>query len=117
MIRISILLFGLFLLTSCKDDDKIPSGILKPEKMQAVLWDVIRAEAFTNQFIKSDSAKNAEEENLKLQQKVFAVHKVSKETFYKSYDYYKSKTSGFKAILDRMVSQVERDKKKPLMPE
>ena len=33
--------------------------------MQAVLWDVIKANAFTTEFIKKDSAKDDVEENLK----------------------------------------------------
>ena len=103
MIKMYIFLFGLVIFQACKSKDAIPGGILNPDKMQAVLWDVIRADAFTTGFIKKDSAKNAETENLKLQQQVFAIHKVSKAEFYRSYDYYKSNTELFKKILDSMT--------------
>lgn len=109
MIRVFILLFGLGLLTSCGNNEN-PSGILKPQKMQAVLWDIIKADAFTNEFIKKDSAKNAVAENLKLQQEIFAIHKITKADFYKSYDYYQSNTTQFKIMLDSMIAQAERDK-------
>lgn len=95
---------------SCQNKNEIPSGILKPDKMQAVLWDVINADAFTAEFIKKDSAKNAAKENLKLQQQIFAIHHVSKESFYKSYDYYKTRTSVLKVMLDSMIKQAERKK-------
>ncbi len=111
MRRISILLAGLALLTSCGNDkDKLPAGILKPAKMQAVLWDVIKADVFTTGFIKTDSAKNATAENLKLQQQVFAIHKVTRADFYSSYDYYKKDPVAFKKIMDSMVTQAERTK-------
>lgn len=76
--------------------------------MQAVLWDIIRADAFTTEYIKKDSAKNDVEENLKLQQQVFAIHHVSKEDFYKSFDYYKKNSGLLKPIMDSMVNQADK---------
>lgn len=110
MIRSCILILGLIVLNSCNSGNDIPSGVLKSEKMQAVLWDVIKADVFTNEFIKKDSTKNAEKENLKLQQQVFAIHKVTKAEFYKSYDFYNSNTPLFKEMLDSMIAQAGRDK-------
>ena len=110
MMKLNILLIGLVLMISCGNKDKLPAGILKPEKMQAVLWDIIKADVFTTEFIKKDSSKNATAENLKLQQQIFAIHKVTKADFYTSYDYYKTNTVEFKKIMDSMVSQAERKK-------
>ena len=105
-----MLLVGLALFSSCKNQDKLPSGILKPQKMQAVLWDVIKAEAFTTDFIKKDTAKNTAAENLKLQQQIFAIHKITKAEFYSSYDYYKTNAPAFKKIMDSMITQAERSR-------
>ena len=110
MIRIIILLAALAFTGSCTHKEDIPKGILKPDTMQAVLWDVIKAEAFTTDYIKKDSAKNAAAENLKLQQQIFAIHKISKADFYKSYDYYKTNTVVFKKIVDSMIAKAERNK-------
>lgn len=110
MMKISTLLMGLILMGSCGNNDQAPAGLLKPEKMQAVLWDVIKADAFTTEFIKKDSSKNAVAENLKLQQEIFAIHKITKADFYTSYDYYKTNTVEFKKIIDSMVSQADRKK-------
>lgn len=85
--------------------------------MQAVLWDVIRADAFTTEYIKKDSSKNDVEENLKLQQQIFAIHHVSKEDFYKSFEYYKRNSGLLKPIMDSMVNQADKkqtNKTKPL---
>ena len=110
MIRMIILLAGLALVGSCTNKDKMPEGILKPEKMQAVLWDVIKADVFTTDYIKKDTAKNAAAENLKLQQQIFAIHKITKADFYNSYDYYKTNTVVFRKIVDSMIAQAERNK-------
>ena len=111
MKRLIMLVFLLGSLISCGNNDKRPSGILEEKKMQAVLWDVIKADVYTAQFIKKDSAKNAAEENLELQQQIFAIHKISKEDFYRSYDYYRSHTAEFQVMLDSMIATAERSKK------
>lgn len=103
-------------LISCGSKDEIPSIILKPDKMQAVLWDVIKAQAFTDQYIKKDTSKNMEKENLKMQQEIFAIHHVSKEEFYKSYDYYKINTGLLNQMLDSIIVQGERNKKIKMKP-
>lgn len=110
MTRIILLLALVIFTGACSNKDKIPEGVLKPEKMQAVLWDVIKAEAFTTDYIKKDSSKNTVAENQKLQQQVFAIHKVSKADFYKSYDYYQSNAAQFKKVVDSMIAQAERNR-------
>jgi len=89
-----------FCLASCKDKNAIPQGILDKDKMQVVLWDVIRAESFTNTFIKKDSTKNLMLEDAKLQQDIFAIYHVTKDEFYKSYDYYRMHPELMAAVLD-----------------
>ncbi len=110
MIRIIFVLAGLVLINSCNSKNKLPADVLKPDKMRAVLWDVIKADVFTAEFIKKDSSKNTAAENLKLQQQIFAIHKISKADFYRSYDYYKTHTEIFKQVMDSMVARAERDR-------
>jgi len=114
MMRIFILLLCSLaaVCSSCRDKNKIPEGILKPDKMQAVMWDVVRADIFTRDFIIKDTAKNATEENLKLQQEIFAIHHISKEDFYKSYNYYNLNTGLMKAVMDSMINKAEKKKEK-----
>ena len=104
---ILILLAGI-ILASCSGKKALPEGVLKPVKMQAVLWDIIRVDAFTSNFIKKDSSKDAVTENAKLQKQVFAIHKVSEEGFYKSYSYYKKNPGLFKIVLDSMINNANK---------
>ncbi|HTB99268.1 MAG TPA: DUF4296 domain-containing protein [Ferruginibacter sp.] len=96
---IAIVLIG-FCLTSCKDKNALPAGILNKDKMQAILWDVIRAESFTTNFVKRDSTKNLVLEDAKLQHQIFAMHNVTKDVFYTSYNYYRMHPELMAVVLD-----------------
>ena len=98
----------------CKNKDGMPYGILDKEKMQVVFWDMIQAEVFTNQFIKKDSSKNAILINARLQQQIFALHKITKDQFYKSYRFYSLHPELMRPLLDSITSTAERDKYKIL---
>ena len=89
-------------LLSCSKS-KIPSDIIPPEKMQAVLWDYIQADVYANEYLKKDSSKNIEIENARLQIQIFQLHKVSKEKFYKSYKYYLNNELLMKGMMDTMM--------------
>jgi hypothetical protein len=105
-----IVLISSFFLFSCGGKSDIPAGIIKPAKMQLVLFDVLRADAFVFDFVKKDTAKIPEAESAKLQQQIFAVHKVSKEQFYNSYDFYKAHPGLMQPLLDSMINRATRDK-------
>jgi hypothetical protein len=105
-----VLLLLAFFLFSCENKNTIPKGILKPEKMQLVLWDVYRTDAFAFDFIKKDSSKKPEAENVQLLQQVFAIHKISKEDFYKSYTFYTAHPALLQPILDSMINKKTQDK-------
>jgi hypothetical protein len=99
--KIIIIITGIaFCLTACKDKKVIPQGLLNKEQMEKVLSDVMDAEAFTNNYIKKDSTKNLALENAKLQHQVFALHQVTKDQFYSSFDYYRKHPELMSEILD-----------------
>jgi Domain of unknown function (DUF4296) len=100
----------IFVAISCTNKTGTPAGILGKEKMQAVMWDMIRADSFTDQFIKKDSSKNIVLENMKLQNAIFSIHKVTRSDYYKSYDYYISHTDLIRVVLDSMSAKAEMDR-------
>jgi hypothetical protein len=105
-----IFITGLFFILGCNNKTSTPSGILGREKMQLVMWDMIRADVYTEQFIKKDSSKNIAIENLKLQNAIFSIHKVTRSQYYKSYDYYISHTDLIRVVLDSMSAKADREK-------
>lgn len=100
-ITISVVLF------SCSDNN-LPKNILSQEKMEIILWEQMKADAFTKEFISKDSSKNLAVENVKLQQKLFAKYKIDKEDFYKSYQYYLKHDALMKDVLDSIVAKQTR---------
>jgi hypothetical protein len=109
MLKQIAFIFFIFLF-SCKNKNALPSGILNPAKMQIVLWDVLRTDAFTFNFVKKDSTLLAETESVKLQQQIFTVHKISRDEFYNSYRYYQTHPQLMQPLLESMINKITRDK-------
>ena len=119
--KIGVLIILIICFAGCVDKKELPPGILKAEKMQEVFWDVMMAEAYTTQFIKNDSSKDTQLENAKLQQQIFAIHKISKQEFYDSYNCYNSHVDLMRTLLDSITARGEKEKErtlysKPLIP-
>ena len=92
----------LILLQNC-NSNKLPKGILPFDKMEKIMWEQTKADAFTREFISKDSLKDLTVENFKLQEKIFAKYKVDRKSFYKSYDYYLNHDELMKPLLDTIV--------------
>ncbi len=101
-------LLTLVLLLNACSGDKLPKGVLPPEQMQSVFWDYLKADVYANEFLSADTSKNATLENARLQLEVFKKHRVSKETFYKSYQYYLKHESLMKDMVDTMVVRQQK---------
>jgi len=93
---IVFLFFGF--LFSCSS--KTNKDILPPEKMEVVLWDLMRSDEFALNFIKPDSSKTIKDESLQLYDKIFQIHKIDKDRFKKSFIYYKNNPQLLQPILD-----------------
>ncbi len=112
--RVVVFIILISCFVACNKKQALPSGVLNTDKMQSVLWDIMMADAYTNEFIKKDSLKSAEIENAKLQQQIFSIHKISKKEFYDSYNYYNIHVDLMKTLLDSMSSKAEKEREKIL---
>jgi hypothetical protein len=110
-----MLLAATVILFSCRSKNNIPDGVIKPAKMQVVLFDVIRADNFVFQYVTKDSSKKPEAELAKLQQQIFAVHKISRADYYKSYEFYKAHPDIMQPMLDSLINITTRNKYKNTM--
>lgn len=98
-----LILFALFFISSCSGKNRIPSDVLSRDEMQTVLWDMIRADQFLQNyvFIKDTSVKK-KEESISLYKQVLSIHGISKEKFEKSFAYYKSNPQLIQSIMDSL---------------
>lgn len=92
-----------YFLFSCSDKNKLPKDILPREKMEAVLWDMLRAGEFLDGFVfNKDTAVDKVAESEKWYDKIYQLHSISKEQFKKSFAYYKDNLTVLKPILDSL---------------
>lgn len=87
---------------------KVPYGIVEPKDMENILWEQMKADAFTKEFIAKNTSLDLTKENYLIQQKIFAKYKIDKKEFYKSYQYYLAHDDMFKIILDSLITKQTR---------
>lgn len=91
--------FTAFLL-ACSDSG-VPKGILPKEKMQEVLWDLIRAGEFVEGYIK-DTGRLKTNAALDWYDRVYKLHNTTEAEFKKSYAYYQQHPLLMKEMLDSL---------------
>jgi len=98
--------FFALLFVSCFGKNRVPNGILSHEKMQAVLWDMLRADEFLGVYVLAkDSSLNNKQESALMFDQVLRIHKCSKEEFNKSLLFYQSHPEIFKIVLDSLYAR------------
>lgn len=105
-----IILVSVFI--SCSKEES--KQVLPPEKMEAVLFDFMMAEAYTNTKYNIDSVVAAQKDNVSLQKKVFAFHGITKKQFEKSFDYYTRHSGVMLKILDSIIAKENRRNAEPI---
>lgn len=88
------------LLLSCSGE--VPSGVLPPKRMEAVLYDVIRADEWVDFSITQDSANRKFSKRTALYDSVFRLNKVTKEQYRKSLAFYQGRPDLLKKVFDEM---------------
>jgi Domain of unknown function (DUF4296) len=96
-----------FFLYGCGSKE-MPGDVLKLDKMQVVMWDVIKADAYVTDYVKRDSTRNDTAESVAMQKEIFVIHNITKETYYRSYDYYKKNPELMKTLMDTMSARANR---------
>ena len=95
-----------FFFSACSDKNDVPSGVLPRDKMEKVLWDMIQADQYYREYIAKDSlTKNVRPERYKLYEQVFQMHKISRSTFDKSFDYYSQHPALIKDVFDSLSAK------------
>lgn len=98
-------------ITACTDTEKVPAGIIPPQKMENILWDMLLADRYSAQFLVKDSAKlNVKTETFKLYEAVFVLNKTNKADFVKSYKYYMNRPDLTRTLFDSLSVRANRDR-------
>lgn len=107
--------FLLLMLLAC-NDNKLPKGVLKPDKMQRVLYDVMQADELVNLKYTADTSLNRLSQSVELYQAVFKIHRISGDDFKRSFTYYQNHPELLKPILDSLQKTTQRRVASPTSP-
>ena len=105
-----ILFILVFYSVGCINDKKIPKDILAQNEMREIMWDMMRADAYVNEFMSKDSTIDVKKEREILYEKIFRIHSTSLDIFNKSVKFYERRPDLLKPIADSLKS----DEKKAL---
>ncbi len=110
-----IIFFAVFFcvaIAACSSKESKPADLIPKEKMEKVLWDMVLADRFSNQFLLKDSLKvDVKTETFKLYEEVFAVNKVNHDQFVSSYKYYLNHPRELKLMFDSISVRANRERK------
>ena len=98
--------FLLLFVWSC-DSKSLPKDVFTPEKMEAVLYDILRADDLVEFSSLKDSAYRQLSKRTALYDSVFQLHSINKDDYEKSMDFYESRPDLLKVILDSLHSRTD----------
>ncbi len=93
---------------SCSDKNKIPEGIMKPPEMQAIITDMLIADAMNGERVIKDTALKLPVENASWFLKVFHLHQTTRNEFNRSYSFYLKRPDLLKVITDSASAVINR---------
>ena len=96
------MLFLVFIAVSCNNENNIPSGIIRPDKMQHIFGDMIKGDLLAQEIIKKDSTQTLKSAGLTITKKIFAIDNIDSEQFKKSVAFYERHPALLKVIFDSL---------------
>ena len=99
--------FFFFICSWSCSQESVPKGVLSPEKMETVLFDLVRAEEFVDFSSIQDSSYRVFNKRSALYDSISNIHSITKETFQKSWQYYQGRPDLLKKILESLHSKTD----------
>ena len=96
-------------MVACSESKKTPKNVLKPEKFQKVLTDVMLADALSTERSFKDTSLKIRDANAAYFLKVFEIHGVTKNEFMRSYNFYLSRPDLLRVISDSVSAVLNRE--------
>ena len=103
--RVIYFILIVFFIAGCTQKNKIPRGILSQEKMRFIMWDLIRADEYANNFLVKNNSLNFNPEKAGLYEQIFKLHSTKADIFKKSLAFYQAKPNLLKVIIDSLRTE------------
>jgi len=100
----ALLLLGFGILVfSCNNKSETPEKLLSRDKMEDILWDLMRADLFINNYmLVKDTGLDKKKQGIELYSQILKLHKVSQDQFRESFLYYRSQPDELKVLMDSL---------------
>lgn len=97
-------------IAGCSGGNELPADVIAMKPMQRIVWDMIQADEAATQQSFGDSTLNLKQASFRMYDQVFAIHKVSREQFFKSYRYYQGRPDLYRRLMTgvKVVAETER---------
>lgn len=115
--RYSLFFICLVLFVACSNKNSIPKDIIEPKSMQTIVWDMLQADEVAFQNKLKDTTILLKAESFRLYDQVFAIHRTSRDQFYKSYIYYQRHPHLYKTLMEGVKSIAGKEREKVITPE
>ncbi len=96
----------LIFFASCSGGEK---HLDKP-KMEAVLWDIIKIDAYSQHLLAIDTINRDTAKIFSMQDKVFSLHGITRQEYLASYKYYNDHPEYMRIILDSITSRAQQQR-------
>jgi Domain of unknown function (DUF4296) len=101
--RKCLLLLLIILGVACSGNTEAPAKLLSRDKMEDILWDLMRADLFINNYmVIKDTSLDKKKQGIELYSQILKLHKVSQEQFRESFLYYRSNPEELKVLMDSL---------------
>ena len=89
---------------SCSEKEQ-KKNILPENEMREIMWDMVRADQYVAAFLPKDSTHSRKDQSIALYEDIFHIHKITREQFKTSFDYYSSRPDLFRPIIDSLAKR------------
>jgi hypothetical protein len=103
-------LWLLTLLGTACTSGKVPGGIIPPDKMKAIVFDLTKSDVYVNNYVLKDSSLKTKDQHIKIYEQVFLIHNITKQDFYKSLKYYQQHPNINKTLFDSTEAYANRQR-------
>jgi hypothetical protein len=95
---------------ACSNNDKIPKGIIGKAEMEKVMWDMLMADRYVNNYVlrSKDTLPERKKNAAVVYEKVFQLHGITRDEFIKSYKFYLSRPDITKVMFDSISSRADK---------
>jgi Domain of unknown function (DUF4296) len=101
--RITFFIVFVTHIVACGSKGDVPKAVLPKEKMEDVMWDMLRADEFVKEYMLArDSSLRDTAEYIKMYERIFRLNKTNLEQYAESFTYYRTHPKLMKEILDSL---------------